>query len=549
MTLVEVQRSHLPPLIVDEQPDPEYVLVDHISPLTRLQGMLGESGVNANEFFQTLKAVYGDELIGRVQQSGLTHNWPVNMQRRHCLETLAAVGHSVTLKDLNAMWAQLREMPADADVRKFLDIDSPTLNSVDRVEDLPPEQFKKLMRFLRNPIAFLEPFSSKTLWQEIAALPKTSDKKYMANTRYEESMERLFSVADRTKPEFSFGPHEHLAKFVAYAKPSTVQDGMIIPIYTNEKLVYYKLEAHINSRGLIAYLFTPIDGNPAHPAQLLFRGTNGMQSISRDMDVQGVGKAIFEKNAIDIQKMVEKAGVEKLDICGHSLGAADAQRAVASFVDHIVKNPESAQLKDIRLFAYCSPKLDVATVHQWKSNLKVLADRETPPHIELFFAEHENDLVTRSGDENLGTANARFIEANYLLVKSKSGAAKTELHHMTPFFQSGIFDHQTDGRTFLLFQDREMDKVLSQVSGFVEKQMAGPDEEGWKVLLTAEEALNAEEQAQAKEAEARLAILDREKAEIDASQKGAAQHSWLVWTASIFAQPIKLIVGAVTSVL
>ncbi|MBX7067163.1 MAG: hypothetical protein K1X28_08030 [Parachlamydiales bacterium] len=559
MSLAEVQRTlNQPPLMVEQPEDSEYTMVAYTHPLTHLQQFLADDGTNANHFFDILKTIYGEDPVARVQRSGLTDKWPVKMQRRHCLETLAAIGHSITLNDLNRMWGQIRQMPADHPIRHFLNIDAPTLNLHESVETLPSNELGKLVGLIRNPLAFLEPQNKRTLWQEIAAMPKTSDKKFMAYTRYEDTMDQLFSQAVRTRPEFPFAPHEHLAKFVAYAKPSTVQTGMIIPVFTNDETVYYKIESHINTQGLHVYLFTPIDGNLQHPAQLVFRGTNGMKSVSRDMDVRGVGKSVFEANASAIVRMVEDYAAKtpgglKLDISGHSLGGADAQRAVASLVNQIVKEPNGTlanELKDIKLFAFCSPKLDMATVMQWKSNVKTLADLPAPPHIELNFAEHESDLVTRAGDMNIGTANAKFIEANYLLVKSKSGVANTEQHHTAPFFHFGMFDGQTDNRTFLLFQDREYGKVIGQIGELAEKQLAGPaDEEGWNVLLRREEALTEEERALAQEAEARLAILDREKAEIEASQQGAARHSWLVWTASIVAQPLKLIAGAITSIL
>lgn len=554
MSLADVQRAlNHPPLMVDELPERDYIMVGNTPPIFRLKEILGEDGVNKNEFLSVMKSIYGDGLMGRVQGSGLMDKWPVKLERRHCLETLAVIGHSVTLEDLNGLWAILRELPADHPLRQYLGIDTPTLYHADQVEMLSTANLQKLMGLLRNPLAFLEPHNPKTLWQEISAFPKTSDKKLMAYTRYDHTMDQLFSMADRTKPEFPFAPHEHLAKFVAYARPTTVQTGMIIPVFTNNETVYYKVEGQINSQGLHAYLFTPVDGNPAHPAQLVFRGTHGYQSISRDMNLFGVGKAVFEKNVPAIIKMVQDAAAKnpdglKLEISGHSLGAADAQRAMASLVDLIVKEP-STKLSDLKLFAFSSPKLDSAAVQDWQKNIKTLADREHPPRIQLNFAEHESDIVTRAGDMNIGSANAKFVEANYLLVKSKSGIANSHQHHTAPFFQFGQFDYQTDERTFLLFQDREYSQVLSQIGDLAEKQLGPEDQEGWRLLLNAEEALTAEERELAKEACKRLAVLDAEKSEIESSQKGAAQHSWLVWGASMVAQPLKLLVGLVTSAL
>jgi hypothetical protein len=331
---------------------------------------------------------------------------------------------------------------------------------------------------------------------------------------------------------------------------------MIIPVYTEGKIVYYQLESQVNKLGLHAYLFTPINGKG--PAQLVFRGTNGTGSLSRDFDTAGVGKTIFDMHAPDLLQMVQscaqKTGSLNLEVCGHSLGAADAQRAMALLADQVINNPDAnlkGSLKGLKLYAYCSPKLDSATVQRWKTNLKTLATWDNPPQIELNFAEHVDDPVTHSGDFNLCSADTSFVQAKYLLVHSSTGIVNGKTHHTTPFFRDGIFDCQMDGRTFTLFEDRIHKTVVGQLANLVSKQfvpVSEPGLESWEMFLDPKDSLNEDEQMRLQAAEEHLQELQKEKAVVDSHQKGTAQHSWLVWGASlVIGQPVKLIAGFVTS--
>lgn len=511
----------------------DYEMINPSDPFARLREILSEEQVNAQEFYSVIEGVFGSSVIGRVSHSGLIDKRWVQLERRHCLEILACVGHSVTTEDLAAFLGKVKEMKADHPLKRFLENDPRSDN---------------LLQFWRNPLAFLEPHKPQTLWGEIASYPKTSDKKYMAYTRYQDAMQALMQTADPSRPEFAFAPHEHLAKFVGYAMTSIMQNGMIIPIYDQGSLVYYQLKSHLIQDGLCCYLFTPIDGNPKHPAQLVFRGTHDAQSVSRDFDTHGVGSTVFRRHSKKIFEMVKAYADQvphcSLEISGHSLGAADGQRALGMLVHNLEKVPN---IKDLSLYAYCSPKLDKATAVQWKEDIAHLADLEDPPHIHLYFAEHEEDLVTKAGDFNLSSANAAFCDASYLSVKSKSGIRGFAKHHQTPFFQAGSFDFQTDGRKFTLYQDRDLRSTLKELQGFAARQIVDSGDDGWSLMLKPEEALTQEELAQLKEDEARLRVLEKEKAAVEARQKGAAQHSWLIWSVSTAAQPLKLVAGFVTS--
>jgi len=189
--------------IVDQRPpshvpfDFDYVRVDPPDVFTHLAELVAAQRVGAQEFYSVAEGVFGPSLVEWVRESGLIDRRAVQLDRRQCLEMLACIGHSATRNDLNALQEKVSALQADHPLKQFLGGD-----------------FHKLVSLLRNPLALLEANNPRTLWEEIVSYPKGSDKKYMAYTRYQETMQALMKNADQERPEFAFAPHEHLAKFV-----------------------------------------------------------------------------------------------------------------------------------------------------------------------------------------------------------------------------------------------------------------------------------------------------------------------------------------------
>jgi hypothetical protein len=249
----------------------------------------------------------------------------------------------------------------------------------------------------------------------------------------------------------------------------------------------------------------------------------------------------------------------EIEISGHSLGAADAQRALALLVDHGLENPKSsiAALREIKIFAFCSPKLDSATVMKWDVNLQRLANLERAPRLELNFALHRSDFLTWTGEDNLHGAHASFINTSYLLAKSPSGVMSQVIHHTKAFFIDGNLDTQTDHRTFVLFQDLQYRKSIERMCELEERryvpiEISSEDETySWDKVLDEKElsdVLTEEEQRERDELNELLKVLELSRAEIRPHQKGWSQHSWAVWVASWAVQPVKSIISIAASV-
>ncbi|MCB1081708.1 MAG: hypothetical protein KDK63_01030, partial [Chlamydiia bacterium] len=297
-------------------------------------------------------------------------------------------------------------------------------------------------------LLFLDPVAALELGKKPDTLAY-KERKAIPYIRYQKQLMRLVNLANRFLPEFIFAPRELEAKNVAYANPNAVIDGAVIPMFSQEhgRVVYYTLKGQIHKSGLHAYLFTSLEEGD-FPAKLIFRGTNGPASIGRDLDTQGIGKRVFEGNREKIIALANEGKTDRIEVLGHSLGAADAQRATMLLAD-----PESGcDFKEISLFAFCSPKLELEAIQKWENVLEQLSQKEQPPSIHLNFAYHENDAATWMGDKYLTGASHEFVTRRYFVVKSKSGSSDTKAHHTNPFFKYGNFDDTVDERTFVFLR-------------------------------------------------------------------------------------------------
>lgn len=505
---------------------------------------------------------FGAELVGRALAFAPVNSWGKTLDRTQKLQFLAMIGHAVRVEDLQLFWNKIR---SDRNLLEFFKLDYLHEN-IENVRELPRDVFGKLLQCIRNPFTYLDLFDGSThLWDELSFYEKTDDKRWMAYTRYDSEINKLVKNGDFSKPEFAFSSPEQIAKAVAYAHPSSHVEGMVIPIFRKEsnEIVFYELARRINNNGLHAYLFSPI-GRKDVPLELFFRGTNGLRSANRDTDTQGVGKTVFDRNAEEIYSMVSSLArslnIGKIEIIGHSLGAADAQRAAELLLDKYVKGDRS--INDISIFAYCSPKLDNETVSRWEANAKTNASMDQRCQIELNFAEHSRDLVAWAGDRNLlGNANCDFINANYLIVSSGCRVWNPVRHHCIPFFRHGNFNYDIDERSFELYQSgpyKQMQERLRKIEDkrfepLSESAFKGTSESGksWVKILTDGEfadTLTDSEKAEKTKLEENVKTLKEQEIKIEKEQKGWAQQSWFAWSASCVGQGFKKVASCTLSV-
>ena len=417
-----------------------------------LSTLLEKPQVTKEELLNAASALFGEELIKKMQ------SWKVSLPelltQNDLLHALALMGHGVTADDLNQLLTRVNKGEVPLQLSK----------KAEDLSQLSTQDIKKLVDFFRNPLEHLLPGEAKILWEELEKVLnpplKDFDSKRVAYTKYEYHIRKLAeeakSLTEEEKKLLFLASSEQIAKFAGYAKPDTIQKNMIIPIFTKEHgLIYHKLEDHINAEGLHCYLFTSINKDLSLPAQLIFRGTDGIESMKRDIfDTNGIGKTAFDKYKDQIAKMIntycEATVKPALEICGHSLGALDAQRATAFCVELFNEKttyPGTSKLSHISCSAFCSPKLDALTIDQWGEEVNKL--KSSTLKLQLNFAYHENDIVTWAGHKNLfvpeDLTTQTNLQASYLQVTSSSSPLTT-IHHRIPFFKGARFDSTFDNR-------------------------------------------------------------------------------------------------------
>ncbi|MBF5058620.1 hypothetical protein [Candidatus Neptunochlamydia vexilliferae] len=509
-----------PPLIPPEEIDqtPQQEEVKEISSTSvfhvELKAIIATGG-SKEIYISELKKAFGSTLIDRIIGTGLTKKWPENLERKHCIEFLGAIGHQVTLDDLEEAFAQIKSGKITWTILHQVQMPTLRLWWNTNFQGLPTYWKNQILTLFRNGTQVLLPETELPLGAE---LYRTGTHRYgnVAYTHYDHLVRQLAKKGDRSRAEFFLASRELIAKRIAYTRPENVHDGALVPIFREEKgkLVYYKVAGQVHMKGFHAYLFTPLVSDPKDPAILVYRGTQGAASVQRDLDPTGVGKSSFLKMAPQVRAMLEKTNSEKLEVIGHSLGAADASRTVAFLLDPTAKCP----FKQISLYAYCAPKLDIATIEEWRRHLKIAQLLEKRPTIELNFAEHEKDFVTWTGSSNLTGEESTFVHTNYLIVSSKSGSAKN--HHTRPFFKEGNFDFETDKRTFRLLQSFPHGELAKHIAELERIKTTHP----W--LLTLKGLFFT--QPSQEELEARIAEMEKARSQVQSIENG---QSWMVWSA------------------
>ncbi len=261
------------------------------------------------------------------------------------------------------------------------------------------------------------------------------------------------------------GP-EALARNIAYLDPNEDLTGRVVPVYLpgQNEIVFCEIAKQIKHNGLNADFLRPMPGQPPEtPSILLFRGTNDYQSALRDLDPRGIGHSTFDEVSDQIIAEIKREISEDPDagktlwVAGHSLGAADAQRAMVSIVD-AYKHGALPGLKGVDLYAYASPKLDRKTCDEWQRVLAESSAAGDALGIRLFFAQHESDYVARAGHDILrvpeefspkkskGCPEGVRLQSSYLTFADSKGYRFSHfwdriLHpHCQSFFKDGEVD-------------------------------------------------------------------------------------------------------------
>ncbi|MCB1075894.1 MAG: hypothetical protein KDK59_10270 [Simkania sp.] len=475
-------------------------------------------------FTHLLSLYFGEALVDRVMKLDQHSTLPNRLEKAQCLQLLGGIGHVLTFDDLENYFAELKSGSLKTEILKYAQIPSLRMWWSQTAAQLPNFWINHLVELFRNPLQFIDPNHEFPLGFELeeAGIHKRRSLSY---TYYDYAIKKLMKEGDRSRPEFYLSHRELLAKFISYGDTFSTQKGMIIPVFNENtgQVDYYQLEAQVHLSGLHGYFLTPRNKDAGLPALFTFRGTDGGASKHRDLDPKGVGKQVFETCAPQIVQILENYAKNtvnpRLELIGHSLGAADCQRTLVE----LVKDERASLFQEIKLFAFCSPKLDTPTIELWQKRLNQIADQEKKPILRFSFSYHQNDIITWTGNANLKGTNSYFIQRSYLIVKSDSGISDTMLHHTAPFFRFGNFDFETDKRSFQFVQSYSQEDLDRLVHKLTELENTS----SWYISLKSY-FVEVETIEQIRQ---RIELIKQEQARFEEFKEKDSEQSWFVWSA------------------
>ena len=418
-------------------------------------------GDSKERIISLFKQFFGENLVCRAIPSTCFESLPKRLEKADSLYLLGRIGHSVTIDDLEECVAELRsgnhkKLILNGMERNHTTIPYSKLWWAGNARNLSSNEIKILLDLFRNPLKQIEPTYEKELENELRELHLSRPEKLSYSyTTYDYQVQQILkNKSEANTLYFDLAHREPMAKLLAYVNLSAVTKGMIIPCIDEKtnKMVYYELSDHIHKKGMHSYFFTPLNTKENLPAKLIFRGTDDLESIQRDLDPTGIGKTIYDQHALEIITMTQKYLLEtkhpKIEVIGHSLGAVDAQRTVLNLLQPSLTH----YFEEIALFAFCSPKLDRDTASLMDPYLKDLSGKNVHPKLQFIYANHEKDLITRASDLHLSGSLEHQIPTKCFFVSSDSNFQWVNQHHTLRFFDElGHFD-KVDNRTWKFYE-------------------------------------------------------------------------------------------------
>jgi len=172
-------------------------------------------------------------------------------------------------------------------------------------------------------------------------------KSFVGNKSYrEKAVDDIdFLKMKMTSSSFKFDHSQKIAasEFLAHeAAYLNLEAGQIIPIYEAKQVIHAQVSYIVNKEGFVCFLLTPVQ-EKRHKKHFtlweVFRGTHDKKSLKRLGEPHSAGHSSFKlysKELMEAKAELTKNALSVREIkCGHSLGGADAQRALALIVSLI----------------------------------------------------------------------------------------------------------------------------------------------------------------------------------------------------------------------
>lgn len=213
--------------------------------------------------------------------------------------------------------------------------------------------------------------------------------------------------------------------------------------------------------GLKFYLLDPLAEND-NDIKILFRGTKDLASLARDFENGAPGHATFHASLnhilqslnLAIADLIKRTDCETVSvtICGHSLGATDAQNFFAALIKkiHVWREKNLVDVNDlhyekisaVRLAAFNAPGITHAVAEQATRDATALSQLGVT--LEVYWLLVDDDLVQQTGEVNV-LANVASDIAKVHIVNGRLQTSTVLKAHTTHLFHSQAYlDHYHD---------------------------------------------------------------------------------------------------------
>ncbi len=218
-----------------------------------------------------------------------------------------------------------------------------------------------------------------------------------------------------------------------------------------------------NVPGLICHLLCPKD-NKANPnVRVSFRGTDSLPAVRRDLESHSPGEDSFHRGVAtilrEIEDMVEeraKSSEKKitLELGGHSLGAADAQRLLVAILRKMVADPNgklAQHVKSINVSINNSPGISKETCDAGAKAMQEIRRREkengttSPLDVNLDVVIVHGDPAPKSGGELVFSKSFEECGVGMNVLAVLLSNSEDSISHAVTAHKAQIFDKTKAG--------------------------------------------------------------------------------------------------------
>ncbi len=341
-----------------------------------------QNGTKPNQPLELIEETFGADLKTRV-----VAKYPSDTD----FQTLiTACGANLYLSDVEKLFNAIKSNDTtmackNYEVEKFNEI-----RTVEKFKELTSEQLMLLVDTFRTlPTSD----GKKNLYDDLP----------MSKTQPLRNDLKILSLCDSWKElaieeEYQVALSEFTGKILAYRD---LEKGMVIPLPDKEgRPILYRVQSTFNKEGFVPTILVPVNPKESKEVHLIFRGTKTLEQwTKRNSDYNGIGRTIFEKYQEELLANLNVALTDEetiLNIGGHSLGGADAQRALVTILEN-----SNSRIKTINMISHNSPRPEPELNLRLKKAILTTEIMVNLTHVRFFDKSYE-DGAQKAGNIFLG---------------------------------------------------------------------------------------------------------------------------------------------------